>query len=1108
VAKIDDKQYIIAIGASAGGLEAISAFFDYTPLDAVSYIIIQHLSSDFKSQMAHILAPHSKLQVIEAVENVDIKPNTVYLIPSSKFMVVENGRLILSDKKDQPRPHMTIDYFFSSLAKERGSKAIGIILSGTGNDGTKGIEAIKKAGGIAIVQDPNTAGFNGMPLSAIATDCADMILSPEAMPQAIEDYVKDGSLDLFTDNKADRISEKELAQIFTLIKGNLPLDFSDYKRPTIIRRIKRRMVEHNFSKVSKYYQFLKGNTVEINLLANDFLISVTSFFRDPAAFKIIEETVIPEIIKNNDAGVLKIWVAGCATGEEAYSMAILVKEYLNKKPQNIEVKIFASDISKAALDIASKGIYPDTIETTVSGERLKQFFTKVGTTYKVKHEVRKMLIFAQHDLVKNPPYCNIDLISCRNLLIYLNVALQKKVLAMIHFGLKKDGFLFLGPSENAAVLKDDFDAVNVKWNILKSNKTGRAVRFDSFSHQVVEGVKTTTMEVSKKNFAPVSGSALADQINSAVLKESHLTGVCTDENLFVIQSFGDTTAYLRNINFNHNLNDLLPEHISIAFRAAAHKALKLNERVVLNEFHLGSSGNVNGRTVNIVLSPFYVAKSEERLLLVLFLDSKTKNTEKNIINVADISEVTNEHVISLEQEVAELKHSLAVANGRIEASNENSQSFNEELQSANEEMQSANEEMQSTNEELQSVNEELQTVNKDHQMTIGELTDLNDDLNNYFRSNTNGQLFVDQDLLLKRYSPAAVKHINIRESDIGRPLSNITINIKLKTLIEDIKKVISSEETIIREAEALDGRVYQVMTMPYLKKNSKKANGAIISFYDITELKKLLEVLNISNQDLTDSVKAIENSREKVSQLLDKEKELNRLKSHFVTMASHEFKTPLTSIQLSAELIGRVAEQMAHPMLKKYTGTIKNSAKNLVSILNDFLSLELLETGKINPIMSEFDVVMLGKEITEDMQQLAKETQTITFHHTGKNHKVTLNPSLLKNCVINLISNAIKYSGPESLIEFSAKITKSQFTIVISDNGIGIPENDQKHLFEAFFRAHNTGNIPGTGLGLNIVNRYIDLMNGKIKFESKVNKGTIFTITFPVNTKLPAKAEL
>jgi two-component system CheB/CheR fusion protein len=648
------------------------------------------------------------------------------------------------------------------------------------------------------------------------------------------------------------------------------------------------------------------------------------------------------------------------------------------------------------------------------------------------------------------------------------------------------------------VLKEDFDEISSKWNILRSNKNGRAVKFDTFSSQVIEGAKTTKIETGKKSFPLVTGAAVGEQITVALLNESNFTGVCTDENLVVIQSFGDTAQYLKNINFTHNLNELLPENIATIFRAAAHKALKLNERVVLDELRLEKPDDRSGRRVNIVLSPFFLDKSEERLLLVLFMDINTPAATKNVIHIEDINEVTIEHVISLEQENAELKHSLAVAHGRIESSNENTQSFNEELQSANEEMQSANEEMQSTNEELQSVNEELQTVNKEHQMTIDELTNLNDDLNNYFRSNTNGQLFVDRDLLLKRYSPSAVKYINIRESDIGRPLSNITTNIKIDTLIDDIRQVILDEEVIIREAEAKDGKVYQVMTMPYLRKNSHTADGAIVSFYEITALKKLLDELDISNKGLTDSVSAIEHSREKVSLLLAKEKELNVLKSRFVSMASHEFKTPLTSIQLSAEMIGKFAHDSGNASVIRFTNTIKNSAKNLTGILNDFLSLELLETGKIKPIMSEFDVVSFAEEITQDMQLLAGQKQKIIFHHTGKRRKMTLNPSLIKNCVINLISNAIKYSGKDSLIEFSTKITEKLFTITIKDNGIGIPKEDQKHLFEAFFRAHNTGNIPGTGLGLNIVNRYIDLMNGKIKFLSQLNKGTTFVITFAV----------
>jgi signal transduction histidine kinase len=406
--------------------------------------------------------------------------------------------------------------------------------------------------------------------------------------------------------------------------------------------------------------------------------------------------------------------------------------------------------------------------------------------------------------------------------------------------------------------------------------------------------------------------------------------------------------------------------------------------------------------------------------------------------------------------------------------------------------------MHSANEELQSVNEELQTINKQQEETNAELSDSNDDLNNYFRSNINGQLFVDHDLLLKKFSPATVKHINLRESDIGRPLSNITTNIKFETLIADIKQVMVDEQTIIREAESSDGKIYQVMTMPYIRQNTTNADGAVISFYDITELKKLLAALDISNKNLTESVTAIALNSELISRSLEKEKQLNLLKSRFVSMASHEFKTPLTLIQLAAEVIGKVTNDLGHPLVKKYTETIKNGVKNLTNVLNDFLSMELLETGKINPILSEFDVVKFAGDITEDMQVLAKKQQQVVYRHTGGAGLVWLNASLLKNCVINLISNAIKYSGPDSVIEFSTTITNSELILIVRDNGIGIPEDDQQHLFEAFFRANNTGNVPGTGLGLNIVGRYTELMNGTISFESKVNEGTAFTITLPV----------
>lgn len=864
------KQYIIAIGASAGGLEAISAFFDHTPLDGVTYILIQHLSPDFKSQMKQILSKHSKLQIIETTHDTKIESNKVYLIPSSDFMQIEDGKLLLSDKKDKPRPHMTIDHFFISLAKEQGNKAISIILSGNGNDGTKGAEAIRKAGGIVMVQDPATAAYKEMPLAAIAGTIVDDILPPKDMPRYIENYAKKAEIRESSFPEEQEISENGHIEIINLIKETLPFDFTNYKYPTILRRIKRRMEQHHIEDVTNYYTFLQQNPEEIELLANDFLIGVTCFFRDPDAFTMIEEKVITAIVNHKDPGdIIKVWVAGCATGEEAYSLAILIREYLDQKQLQTEVKIFATDISKSSLEFASKGVYAAALVKSIKPDRLK-FFNREGDHYKIKPEIRKMLIFAQHDLAKNPPYCNIDLISCRNLLIYMNATLQKKVFSMMYFGLKKDGYLFLGPSESAAVLQNNFTEISSKWNILKRNKNGSTIRFDIFPSPVIEGIKNTTMEISKKTIAPLSKLAATDEINKALLEESGFRGVCTDENLKVIYAFGDPAIYLKNELFNFDLNELIPDHLAIAFKAAAHKSLKLDKRVILKNLEFEIKNEPLKRIIDLVIKPFLVARSTTKLLLVLFLDKKEKKEGDSHVLDNNISQLTTEYVTNLENELAESKHQLEVAHDWIASSNENMQSFNEELLSANEEMQSANE-------ELQSLNEELQTINKEQHYTNAELAELNDDLNNYFRSNSNGQLFVDHDLLLKKFSPAAVEHINIRESDIGRPISNITTNIKMDGWIDDIKKVMLSNTTIVREASSEKGKIYQIMTMPYVRKNSTKASGAIISFYDITELKNLSSRIVISHEDL---LKKNEEITEVNAELLERNEQLNNSKRY------------------------------------------------------------------------------------------------------------------------------------------------------------------------------------------------------------------------------------
>jgi two-component system CheB/CheR fusion protein len=834
-----DPNHIIAIGASAGGMEEINSFFDHTPLDGVSYVIVQHLSADFKSRMVELLSRHSKLVVKEAKNGIAVKSNEVYLIPNDQLMTIKNGKLALTHKGKHPGPHLTIDVFFNSLAENSGTKAIGIILSGLGRDGTEGVKAIKKAGGMIIARNPETSAFGSMPSHAIATGMVDFILEPELMPGAIEEYVKHEQ-ELIADNKED---EKVIGAIIALIKEKSPLDFSDYKLSTIIRRTKRRAANSNFVSLQAYHEFLKTSAEEVEALGKDFLISVTSFFRDKDAFEFIKDTVLPDLLGKLLPGEeLKMWVAGCATGEEVYTMAILIAEQLTGSFANTVVKLFATDIDSLAMDHAGKGIYNLNIAKDVSAERLEKYFIKEKDSYRITPAIRKMVIFAQHDLVKNPPYCNMHLISCRNLLIYMTPVLQKKIYTMLLFGLKIDGYLFLGSSESPMPIIKDLEVVNKKWKIYKNLKAKRGVSFDAFSLPELLDIKRVPSQFLREEINQNANSSLSESMNGMLAKEMNYLVVCIDQDNHVVKSYGDTGKYLIQQNFNSNLTELLPKPLAVAFNALKTDALKTNSKSSVS----GIKIKYGKKLVNVNLSviPLIQKKGDQLLLMVTFTqDLKAAATGQASDQVFDEKIYHDKYITNLEEELKELKVKLNSAYERLDASNENMQSFNEELISANEEMQS-------TNEEMESVNEELHTINSDYQLKNKELLETNDDLNNYFRSNVNGQLFINNELQLMKFSPGTVKQINLLETDIGRPLSNISTNIKFETIIDDIQKVLNDGSVITKEIETNNGQWYQIMTMPYVQQSDNKRNGAIVTFNDITALKNIQQELNVSNMML------------------------------------------------------------------------------------------------------------------------------------------------------------------------------------------------------------------------------------------------------------------
>lgn len=1055
-------DHIIAIGASAGGMEEINSFFDHTPADGVSYVIIQHLSAGFKSSMAELLARHSKLKVQEAENGMEVRANQVYLVPNDKFMTINAGKLWLKPKENVKGPHLTINSFFTSLAEYAGKKAIAVILSGMGSDGTDGIKAIKREGGMVLARNPATTEYGSMPGNAIATGMVDFVLEPELMPVAIEDYIKQEA-GLHPDNDND---ERIITAIIDQIKETSPLDFSDYKHTTILRRTKRRASHLNFTMLEDYLEFLKRTPEEAGALSKEFLISVTAFFRDAGAFDFIRNDVLPAIVNGLAPGEdLKIWVAGCATGEEAYSLAILIAEQLNGSLQDIKVKIFATDIDAAALAQAGRGLYGWDAIKNLSPYRVENFFLKEGGNYRVKPEIRKMLIFAQHDLVKNPPYCNMHLISCRNLLIYMTPVLQKKIFELLLFGLKKDSYLFLGTSENPAPIIKSLEVISKKWKIYKSTKTERRVSFESFSVPVLQDVKRTSQTTPRDGASSHMGNTLQDAMLVNLAEDTECLTVYIDRHNHVLASYGDPGKYFLQKYFTSNLDELLPKPLAVAYNTLSKSVLKTGKRGVINGIKFKNSAVVT--LVNMSVSPVQVKNGEQGLLMVTFVEEKTHTSADTVQDMLfDEKIYLDQYTVNLEEELKSLKEDLRLAYEKLDATNENMQSFNEELISANEEMQSTNEEMQSTNEEMQSVNEELHTINADYQLKNKELVEINDDLTNYFRSNVNGQLFVNNSLILMRLSPGTVKQINLRETDIGRPLSNISTNIKFETLIDDINQVLEKGMVITKEIETNDGRWYQMMIMPYVLAD-RTNSGAVITFNDVSELKAAQHELDKKNKSLL-----------RVNADLD----------HFIHVASHDLLAPLANIEGSITEMNSMAG--AEPALAEFLNVINLSVQQFRTLVTDIATIAKIESDMNVLEMVDMDVIIsnviwsLGDKIKKSAAVVNKAIEVNKIPFSKKN---------LRSIVYNLISNAIKFKRdlpPE--IYISTKKNGDNVVLTVQDNGTGIPKEKIDKIFDLYGRISQE--VEGHGIGLYLTRKIVDAAGGHIEVESEPGRGTKFMI--------------
>lgn len=1047
------EQYIIAIGASAGGMEQINTFFDFTPLDGVSYIVIQHLSADYKSMMKLLLAKHSKLNIVEAANNMLIEVNKVYLIPSKNVMTVKDGRLFLTDKVQGV--NLTINTFFTSLAGERGGKAIGVILSGTGSDGTEGIKAIKKAGGLLIASDPKSSEFDQMPANAIATGLVDYVIPPNEMPKVIADYVSKNAN--VTEAQEDSLEdEKTMMTITDLIKDKLPEDFSGYKKTTILRRIKRRASLQNFKDLDSYLDLLKNDTTELQNLAKDFLISVTTFFRDKYAFNVLKKVAIPEILQSKNEEDIKMWVAGCATGEEAYSLAILVREQLEAAKKNNTVKIFATDIDKDALQFAGKGYYNESIDKDISPKRLEKFFTREKQGYRIKPIIREMLIFAHHDLVKNPPYCNMDLISCRNMLIYITPVLQQKILDMLHFGLKYKGYLFLGASESILDLRSSLEEIDKKWKIYKNVLAKRTLNFETFiSPPLMHGSINIKPQVSHTDAKLKHAEADSTGVN--LLIEMGFAGVWLNENNEVLTQFGDSSKFLLPKLFTHHLPDLLSQSLQIAFTAATIEADKTMKLTVVKEIKMDNADTL----VTLSVKPLSVNEAGELKRLVMFCEDGAAVKGKQAMTF-DENFYTNKYTVNIKEELKVTREKLDATYELLNASNENMQSFNEEVLSANEEMQS-------TNEEMQSVNEELQTMNAEYQAKIRELSDLNDDLNNYFRSNLNGQLFVNKELLLMKFSPGAATHINVLENDIGRPLSNLSTNIRFETIDKDIRAVLTNNSVITKEIQATNGKWFQVMTMPYLRKGNDETDGAIISFNDISELKQIQQELALSNKSLT---------------------AINADLDNFVYTASHDLLSPINNMEQILHLIKEKEPFFDHET-NEYVGMLSRAVVNTRSVIK-----EMAAVGRMESEMVKLETINLRELIDEILKSIYWKisSENADIQTSLEVNNISFSKKNCRSMLFNLINNALKFRSPDRApkIVITTKDLHDYTLLTVKDNGIGINKNKIESIFRMYKRLNE--NAEGQGLGLFLIKKIVDASGGRVEVESEPGEGTEFKL--------------
>jgi len=835
------RPFIVAVGASAGGLEALQAFFDPWPADTgLAFIVVQHLSPDFKSVMVELLARHTKIKILQATDGAIVEPNSIYLIPPANNLTVEDGQLRLASQQRDGQLNLPIDILFGSLARWCKGRMAGVVLSGTGSDGARGIQEIKQADGLVVAQTEDSAKFDGMPRSAVDTGCVDMVLPPEAMADAILRYIKHPmSLSHSQRNVDLLLSEStKLEQVINLLKRKQGVDFSTYKPSTASRRIARRMVITGLEEVEDYLDKLRESNDEAGQLVTDMLIGVTSFFRDPDVWQHVGEVMIPSILSmpadTDDA--VRIWIPGCSTGQEAYTVAILFSEQMEALSIDRQLKIFATDLNQNAINIASAGIYDESLVQDLSPARLRLFFTRLDDgRYEISRKTREKIVFARHDVLRDAPFGKIDFITCRNLLIYIRQPAQSKIIQLFHHALKPEGHLLLGSSESIdqmGRLRGAFDSIDEARKTFKKNQgVSFPVPVDKSVVNLAVGLqRPITMSMSLE---PKIARTALERATRFLTDTYSPPAVLVNGSYDILHTFGNLGEILDfpKGNYSSQLGNMVYGNLRVAVLGALNRSKKSRESVSFNDLeHHREDGSIR---VDVTVNPLMHEQSgESDVFLVFFnvsqpIEQLAPSTKKTAFSIEDEKDI---RIQGLEDQLQTLKENLQATVEELETSNE-------ELQATNEELVAANEELQSTNEELHSVNEELYSVNAEYQQKIVELTDVTNDYDNLLVSTQIGVVFVDEQLSIRKFTPEAQGIVNLRNNDIGRPLNHITHEIIDFDLADTVKQTIVSEASFSQDIQLKSGKWILLKTHPF-HTSEEKVTGAVITLVDVDDLER------------------------------------------------------------------------------------------------------------------------------------------------------------------------------------------------------------------------------------------------------------------------------